>query len=163
MSLISLGMAQTKSRDDRGHPIPLPDWWRAAIAVVRDQMTDTQLIADVRRETGRLYSKFQVSRYFSDDDRGTTMELTRDLWNTYGARYGIPRPFVLAETRAEAERMSRTLGDRLAIDEEADGLSQELNDDTRASQPPVLPSKGGEQTGRGSGKVGKGGSGTARR
>lgn len=99
---VSLGMSPKKAAD-AGEHIPLPEWWRLAIAEVREVLAgDATMIDDVARETGRIYSKFQISRYFKPEDPTTTIQLTEDLWVTYGARYEIPRPCLIAQSRTQA-------------------------------------------------------------
>lgn len=137
MTPISLGMAKRRSAD-RGHPFPAPRWWMAAISKVRESMTDAALIEALEAQTGRAYSKFTISRYFSDDAPTTTLELTMDLWATFGQRHGIPRPFIIAETRAEAEKLSPLGGDveRAGIMRDLRKLDAELKARVRQSVTP---------------------------
>lgn len=100
MTPISLGMAKRRSAD-RGHPFPAPRWWMAAISKVRESMTDAALIEALEAQTGRAYSKFTISRYFSDDAPTTTLELTMDL---LGDLRAAPRHPAAVHHRGNASR-----------------------------------------------------------
>lgn len=119
----------------------------AAISKVRESMTDAALIEALEAQTGRAYSKFTISRYFSDDAPTTTLELTMDLWATFGQRHGIPRPFIIAETRAEAEKLSPLGGDveRAGIMRDLRKLDAELKAREAERHPEVIGSNGGEE------------------
>lgn len=153
---ISLSMAKRQAASDRGHPFPAPMWWMKAIGKVRDSMTDQALIDAIEAQTGRTYSKFTISRYFTEDNPTTTLELTSDLWLTFGEKHGIPRPVFVAETRADAERYGSSDGDRTengggspgaddsSLRRDMGKFESRLKKDERAGQPSVLQPAGGE-------------------
>lgn len=167
---LSLAMGRQKP-DDRGHPIPLPGWWLEAMSEIRDAAGGDAAVAKlIARQTGRSYSKYQLSRYFNNTS--TTLELTRDLWLTYRAAHSLPRPFFIPETREEAEAVSMVLGDYqgpnlypaeeaiAALDAEIDEITAGVPGISKGSQSGVLPIKG-EQPGQKRSRPGLGGRGRA--
>ena len=155
MSALSLGMAK-KMKAERGHPFPAPTWWIAAIGKVRDMMSDRQLIEAIEEQTGNVYTKFTISRYFAAKGATTTLELTNDLWLTFGAKHAIPRPVVVAQTRDEADVVTAVLSatlrgemakfeDRLRRDEAA--RHSDVLDSTNGSSRRVRPAVVGGRAG----------------